>query len=480
MADEDLIGTIQRVTYYNYDTGYTVLKVAPTSDVTRSGADREGLVNVVGVMVEFMEGETVRFSGRWVEDGRYGLQFRAEHFTPLQPQSERGIVRYLQETIHGVGRVTAQRIYKHFGEATLSILEKEPERLRELKLKEKLIENTRRAFQQNRIERLTIVELQNYGITPYQARKIYAYYGPGAREILHTDPYQMADIEGIGFKRADQIARAVGIAHNSRQRVRAGLVYTVEQMTLEGHTCIPREMLITEGMRLLEIDDRGLVASALSEQIILGNLISEPLIINGAPIEMIYAPVFFHSEYGAARRLRDQQSTASRLQEHARGLDWPAFLKELSQQHALKLTQQQQSAVKAVFERKLSVLTGGPGTGKTTTLRMVINALEQAQFKYALASPTGRAAKRLNEATGREAKTIHRLLEFQPNARTFLRDEDMPLECDVLIIDESSMMDLVLFYNVLKALPPHAHLMLVGDVDQLPSVGAGNVLRDVR
>ncbi len=480
MADEDLIGTIRRVTYYNSDTGYTVLKVAPTSDVARSGADREGLVSVVGVMTEFMEGETVHFSGRWVEDYRYGLQFKVAHFTPLQPQSERGIVRYLQETIDGVGRVTAERIYQHFGDATLSILEREPERLRELKLKETLIENARRAFQQNRIERLTIVELQNYGITPHQAHKIYAYYGPEAREILRIDPYQIAaDIEGIGFKRADQIARAVGIAHNSRQRVRAGLVYTVEQMTLDGHTCIPREMLITEAMRLLEIDDRELIASALSEQLILGNLFSEPLIVDGTPVEMVYAPVFFHSERGAAHRLYDQQAITSRLQHHARSIDWPSFLRELSQQYALKLTQQQQSAVKAVFECKLSVLTGGPGTGKTTTLRMVINALERAGFSYALASPTGRAAKRLNEATGREAKTIHRLLEFQPHERGFLRGEDMPLECDVLIIDESSMMDLVLFYNVLKALPPHAHLMLVGDVDQLPSVGAGNVLRDV-
>lgn len=480
MPSTDLTGVISRVTFYNPDSGYSVLKVTPASRVDRGCTDREGLVTVVGVMIEFTEGEMVRFSGQWVDNATYGRQFKAERFVPIQPESERGIVRYLQERIHGVGQTTAQRIYKHFGEETLSILEREPERLRELGIKEKIIENTRHALQDNRIERLTIVELQNYGITPHQARKIYAQYGPSAREVLRTDPYQVAvDVEGIGFKRADQIARAVGIDRNSRQRIRAGLVFTAEQLTQEGHTFIPREALIDEAARLLEVDDRDLVASALSEQLVLGHLISEPIHYNGQSFEAVYAPVFYHSERGAARRIRDQLLMPSKLQEHARKVHWPKFLAQLSDQHALKLTPQQQGAVKAVFERKLSVLTGGPGTGKTTTLRMVINALEKAEFRCALASPTGRAAKRLSEATGRPASTIHRLLEFNPFEGGFTRDEDNPLECDVLIIDESSMMDLVLFYSVLKALPQHAHLMLVGDIDQLPSVGAGNVLRDV-
>ncbi len=480
MSEAELTAVIQRVTYFNEATGYCVLKVAPVSEVNRDELDRDGVVTVVGVMVAFAEGETVRFSGQWVNNATYGRQFKAERFVPVQPQNERGIVRYLQERIPGVGQTTAQRIYQHFGEETLSILEREPERLRELGLKQKIIDNTRQALQENRLERLTIVELQNYGITPNQARKIYAQYGPSAREILRTDPYQLAtDVYGIGFKRADQIARAVGIAHNSRERVRAGLVFTVEQLTQEGHTFIPRATLIEEAARLLDVDDRDLISSALSEQIVLGLLISDTLHRSGQTIEAVYAPVLYHSEHGAARRIRDQLLMPSKLQEHARSVDWPKFLAELSKQHALKLTPQQQGAVKAVFECKLSVLTGGPGTGKTTTLRMVINALEQAKFSYALASPTGRAAKRLSEASGRLASTIHRLLEFSPFEGGFARNEDHPLECDVLIIDESSMMDLVLFYNVLKALPQHAHLMLVGDVDQLPSVGAGNVLRDV-
>lgn len=437
-------------------------------------------MTVVGVMSELIEGETVKFSGDWVENNQYGRQFKAERFLPLAPESEKGITRYLIDAVLGIGEATAKRIYDHFGDATLSIIEQEPERLSEIGLKPKIIENARQALQQNRIERLIMVDLQNYGISPYLARKIYAEYGAASREILRTDPYQIAlDVEGIGFKRADLIARGIGIATDSKQRVRAGLVYTVEQLSLEGHTFVPRDELVDAACKLLEVSNRTLVATSLSEHIAMGGLFSEPIFEGGNVTEAVYLPLYYRSELGVVRRLRDMLQTPSELQKRAKDIHWKDFLKTLSALNNVELTAQQQGAVQAVFKSKVSVLTGGPGTGKTTTLQMVINALEEEEFTVALASPTGRAAKRLAEATGREAKTIHRLLEFSPHEGGFQINEENPLECDVLVVDESSMLDLVLFYTLLKALPAPAHLMLVGDVDQLPSVGAGNVLNDV-
>ena len=476
----DFTGTIERITYYNGDTGYSVLKLKPSDRITRDQIDREGLVTVVGVMSELMEGETVKFSGDWIDDKTYGRQFKAAGFVPQAPQSEKGIQRYLVDAVLGIGPSTAKRIYDAFGVETISILETDPDRLHELGLKTKIIDNVREALQRNRAERLIMVDLQNYGITPTLARKIFAQYGVAAREIIKTDPYRLAtEMEGIGFKRADTIARSIGIATDSRERLRAGIVHTVDQLAMEGHTFVPRKELLNHACELLGVTDTVALAAVLSAQIMTGNLYSEPLIEHGEEIEAVYLPMYYRSEVGVVKRLRDMLETPSDLTKRGKEIKWKGYLAELSKQNEVTLTAQQQGAVTAAFQRKVNVLTGGPGTGKTTTLKMVINALEDEEFTVALASPTGRAAKRLSEATQRPASTIHRLLEFNPHEGGFQRNEENPLDVDILILDECSMLDLVLFYTVLKALHPTCHLMLVGDVDQLPSVGAGNVLRDV-
>jgi exodeoxyribonuclease V alpha subunit len=480
MAENQLNGIIERITYYSPDSGYTVLKINPSDKVPRDAQDREGLVAVVGVMPQMVEGERVQFDGEWVENPNYGRQFKAERVVPIAPETEKGVVRYLRDMVHGVGETTARRIYHHFGEQTLHILETNPDRLSEIGIKPRIIENVREALQRSRAERLVMVFLQNYGISPTFARKIYAQYGSDAIEVVKEDPYRLAtDIEGIGFKKADLIARSLGIASDSRQRLRAGIVHTVDQLALEGHTFAPRGVVLDKAMELLEVADRIELAAILSAQVMQGNLFAETLLLNGEPVEAIYLPLFYRSEVGVVKRLRQMRDTPSELTRRARSIAWDSFLKALAEHNNVALTPQQQGAVRAAFTSKVSVLTGGPGTGKTTTLQMVINALEQEEFRFALASPTGRAAKRLGEATQHPARTIHRLLEFSPHEGGFAYDEDNPLDIDILIIDESSMLDLVLFYTVLKALRPSCHLMLVGDVDQLPSVGAGNVLHDV-
>jgi exodeoxyribonuclease V alpha subunit len=480
MAEDQLNGIIERITYYSPDSGYTVLRVHPSGKVPRDAQDREGLVAVVGVMPQMVEGENVQFDGEWVENPTYGRQFKAERVIPLAPETEKGVVRYLRDMVYGVGEATARRIYRHFGEQTLHILETDPDRLHEIGIKPKIIENVREALQRSRAERLVMVFLQNYGISPTFARRIYAQYGSDAIEVVKEDPYRLAtDIEGIGFKKADLIARSLGIASDSKQRLRAGIVHTVDQLTLEGHTFAPRGVVLDKAMELLEVADRIELAAILSAQVMQGNLFAETLMLNGEPVEAVYLPLFYRSEIGVVKRLRQMRDTPSELTRRARVIAWDSFLNSLAEHNNVQLTPQQQGAVRAAFTSKVSVLTGGPGTGKTTTLQMVINALEQEDFRFALASPTGRAAKRLAEATQHPAKTIHRLLEFSPHEGGFAYDEDNPLDVDVLIIDESSMLDLVLFYTVLKALRPSSHLMLVGDVDQLPSVGAGNVLHDV-
>jgi exodeoxyribonuclease V alpha subunit len=437
---------------------------------------------VVGVMPELIEGEYVEFEGEWVENPQYGKQFKPHSVIPVSPNTEKGIVRYLSEVVEGIGESTAKRIYNKFGDQTIHILETDPERaISEVGLKSKLVENIIKAFSESRVERQTMIMLQNYGITPSLAKKIFDEYGSDSATIVKEDPYKLADeIDGVGFKKADQIARNIGIPENSNLRLRAGLSYALSQLSNEGHTFAPRDVLIQKAIDLLEINDSIMFNQILSMQILNGSLFSENLRITPEkPIEAIYLPMFYRSEVSVSRRLRVMHSTPSKITIQAKKIKWDKFIEEISELNSVKLTEQQKSAVKAAFESKVSVLTGGPGTGKTTTLKMVINALENQEFKVALASPTGRAAKRLFEATDRSASTIHRLLEFSAQEGGFTFDENNPLKVDMLVIDESSMLDLMLFHHVMKALPPTAHLLLVGDVDQLPSVGAGNVLRDV-
>lgn len=477
---ETLSGTIERITFYNPDNGYTVLKILPEGKHPGATA-RDGTVTVVGSMPELAPSENVEFTGVWFNDPKWGLQFRAETVQPVAPTTLTGIVNYLSSGIvRGIGPATAQKIVDHFGLETLKILDHQPERVHEAPIKSNLASDLIKAWGENQAVRNTMIFLQGYGVSSRMAVRIHNAYGNETIKKVQEDPYRLADeVFGIGFIKADAIAQKMGIEADSPLRIRAGLHFALQRLAMDGHTYAPRTLLIIKAMELLQVDTSVLADQILERELFTGELFSEAFHeANGMPIQAIYLPIFYRSEQGAAKRLRDLTMTPAQMAQVWKKTDWPKFLKQLSKQNNVALNEQQQSAVKAALTSKLSVLTGGPGTGKTTTLQMVINALLAEERKFRLASPTGRAAKRLSEATGQDASTIHRMLGYSPDGG-FEHDEDSPLESDIFIVDEASMIDLVLFNNLLKAIPPTSHLMLVGDIDQLPSVGAGNVLRDV-
>ena len=480
MADS-ITGVIERTTYYNPSNGYSVIKITPDKKMPGAQA-RDGTVTVVGTLAELAPGETVEFTGYWIDDAKYGKQFRAETFTPSQPNSLDGIRRYLSSGIvKGIGEATADKIVKHFGKDTLNVLNADPTRLNEVhSLKPGLAEKLVKAWNENAGIRQTMIFLQEYGVTSKMAKRIYDYYGTTTIDTVKRNPYLLADdVFGIGFMRADQLAQAMGFAHDSIERIRAGLNYALNQLASEGHTCVPRGMLLDSAQTLLKLESSiaPRIEEALQMQLMRGDLIEDRIPVKGVETVVTYLPNYHHAENAAAKRLRQMAKSTSKIQTKNKKTDWAKLLKKLSKEDKIGLTEQQQGAVIAALTSKINVLTGGPGTGKTTTLKMVLAALEEGDFNVVLASPTGRAAKRLGEATGHTASTIHRLLGY--GGEGFTLDEDSPVDADMVIVDEASMLDIQLLHALLKAIKPETHLMLVGDIDQLPSVGAGNVLRDV-
>jgi exodeoxyribonuclease V alpha subunit len=491
MAPETFEGIIERITYYNEESGYTVLRLKPHRALPGQ-VGRDGLATVVGVFPSSLrEGAEVRFSGTWVIHSEYGKQFKAESAEETVPESLEGLLRYLSSgAIRGIGKVTAKKIIDHFGEKTFEILSKTPHRVKEVPgIAEHRAELIAQAWQEHTAEREVMIFLQGLGIGNRLAVKIYKMYGPHTVATVRVNPYQLArDIQGIGFRTADQIARGLGVVPDSPYRIQAGILYALETLTNEGHVYAPRALLSETVKQLLALPDsaqdaQGNINAKIDEAI--RALASESEIIlqrvpnnDGELIEAIYARPLLLSERGTAKRLLEMRDLPLSRLRRAQNMAWTKFFSVLQSEDRVILTAQQQAAVRAALTHKISILTGGPGTGKTTTLRAVIRALESNGARYALASPTGRAAKRLSEATGRPAQTIHRLLGYTPE-EGFMRGEHEPLDVDMLIIDEASMLDQILIYNVMKALPPEAHLLLVGDVDQLPSVGAGDVLRDL-
>ena len=480
---EELKGAVERITYYNEENGYSVIKILPEKRYPRARA-RDGTVAVVGVMPPLGEGETAEFSGEWVTDPKYGPQFRAQQTMPVPPNTTQGIINYLSSGIvKGIGPRTAEKIVKRLGANTVAILDAEPERVYEVPgLKRALAQRLIETWTQKRAERNTLIYLQGLGISAKIAQRIVKEYGGHTQQIIENKPYQLADdIFLIGFRKADQIARKMGVTRADPQRLRAGLHYALNELARAGNTYAPRGELLEKTAELLAVDDSAALAIALKGQVMAAKLVEDKLQSGeaGAPIQAIYLPRYFNAEASASQMLGLMASSESLIIRDHRETDWARFLAKLSQRNNVSLSPQQYNAARAALTSKLSVLTGGPGTGKTTTLQMLINALNEGDYRFKLASPTGRAAKRLGEATSQEASTIHRLLGFSADEGGFEHDESNPLPADMVVIDEASMLDLQLFNSLLKALPPAAHLMLVGDVDQLPSVGAGNVLRDV-
>jgi exodeoxyribonuclease V alpha subunit len=487
---ETFTGLVERITYFNPENGYSVLRVRPDHH-RLPGANREGLVTVTGNLPELSPGEHLRLSGRWTNHPKHGLQFQCEVCEQTLPATVAGIRRYLGSgLIKGIGPRLAERIVAEFGKQTLDVIELEPERLREVAdIGPKRSRLIARAWEEQKQVKEIMLFLHGHGVSTNLAIKIYKQYGDQALETVRNDPYRLArDIYGVGFKTADSIAQALGLPKDHPSRIEAGLVYALNDMIEEGHVFAPRQALSERAVELLEVNQE-LIPPAL-ENLARDERIRQELLPflepeasqpeEAAPGKVreaggeygqsaVYLMPLYFSETGVAERLRKlADALPSRLSDMP-----PAFL-------ALDptLSQEQQDAIRTALTHPVSVLTGGPGTGKTTALKALIAALDSQRKRYALASPTGRAAKRLSEATGRPASTIHRLLAFSPN-EGFKHNAQNPLPVDLLVVDEASMLDLILANHLLKALEPGTHLLLVGDVDQLPSVGAGDVLRDV-
>ncbi|NLX11895.1 MAG: ATP-dependent RecD-like DNA helicase [Chloroflexi bacterium] len=478
MAAPDVLnGTVERITFYSEETNYCVLRLRP--DQPRLGGGQ--LVTVVGTMPEIQPGESVRLEGEWTSHPQYGRQFRAELVTTVRPATAEAIQRYLGSgLVKGVGPVTAQRIVDYFGLDTLDTLDRMPQRMLEVpgvgKHRAGLI--ARAWVEQQHIKEVMLF-LQGHGVSTWLAVKIYKQYGDQAIAIVSRDPYRLAaDIFGVGFRTADKIARNLGLPADSPARIGAGLAHALNEATNDGHVFLPRDELVEQTAALLELEPDS-IEGQIGRTIERRDLITEAVPADLGVVEAIYLPPLFYSERGSANRLKQMdRMPMSRLADLQRR-DWTDLLTQVVAGGPVALTNQQQEAVRLALTNKLSILTGGPGTGKTTTLRALIGVLERTGHRFLLASPTGRAAKRLSEATGHPARTIHRMLGFRPSEQGFEHNEENPLEADMVVIDEASMIDLILFYSLLRALTPDTHLLLVGDVDQLPSVGPGNVLHDV-
>ena len=463
---EKLTGYVEHIIYRNTDNGYTVLNLV---------SDEEE-ITCVGIFSAISEGENIEASGEYTEHPTYGKQFKVESFEEKAPEDEAAIERYLGSgAIHGVGAALAARIVRHFKDDTFRIIEEEPERLAEIKgISERKAMEIADQVNQKRDLRQAMIFLQQYGITMNLAVKVYQTYGQEIYGILKENPYRLADdIAGVGFRTADDIAARVGIRMDSDFRIRSGVLYVLQQAAGEGHTFLPVEELTKRVTQLLEV---------LPEQIekqYMDLAIERKIIMKQSEGEQtqIYAASFYYME----------ANTATMLQQLNVNYDVPEIeieqrIREIEKQTGMELDEHQVTAVKEAVRNGLLVITGGPGTGKTTTINTIIKYFELEGMDIFLAAPTGRAAKRMSETTGFEARTVHRMLELNggvEGSAGFERNEQNPLETDVIIVDEMSMVDITLMHSLLKAIPVGTRLILVGDVNQLPSVGPGSVLRDI-
>ena len=450
---------VERITYQNAENGYTVLKCAVKN--------YKDLVTVVGTMPDTHVGSVLSLEGFWKVDAKYGRQFSVEKFEETLPATVYGIEKYLGSgLIKGIGPKFARRIVEKFGEDTLDVIEENPNALIEVEGIGKVrVERIKTSWQEQKEIKNIMLFLQGYEVSTSHATKIFKTYGSESIQIVKENPYRLADdIWGIGFKTADSIAAKMGIEKDRFIRLRSGILYTLNKLSESGHCYAVREQLIEKAIQLLEVDAPELEIT-LDEMIRADDVIKED--------EAIYLPPFYFSETGCAKSMLYLLACERRIRVN------PQEITEKVVSHSeISYDTIQLEAIKTAISSKIMVLTGGPGTGKTTTTMGIISAYQMAGCRILLAAPTGRAAKRMSEATGMEAKTIHRLLEFKP-PEGYQKNEDKPLDGDVLILDECSMVDVILMYNLLKAIPEHMSLILVGDTDQLPSVGAGNVLKDV-
>lgn len=462
---EHLRCVVERITYQNEDNGYTVLKCAVKN--------YNDLVTVVGTMPDTHVGSVLSLDGYWKMDVKYGRQFSVEHFEETLPATVYGIEKYLGSgLVKGVGPKFAKRIVEKFGKDTLNVIEECPDELLNVPGIGKVrVDRIKTSWQEQKEIKNIMLFLQSHEVSTSHATKIFKTYGSESIEVVKENPYRLADdIWGIGFKTADSIAQKMGIDKEKFIRLRSGIFYTLNKLAENGHCYANRKQLLEKAQELLEVDEPELQIT-LDEMLRTNDVIGDTGLEH--EVEAIYLPPYFFSETGCAKRLLRLISVNRKIK-----VDPDVIMKKVETESEITYDEIQLEAVRTAISAKVMVLTGGPGTGKTTTTLGIISAYKQAGCKILLAAPTGRAAKRMSEATGMEAKTIHRLLEYKP-PEGYQKNEEHPLEGDVLILDECSMVDIMLMYNLLKAIPEHMSLILVGDIDQLPSVGAGNVLRDI-
>jgi exodeoxyribonuclease V alpha subunit len=465
-ARENLAGLVERVTFHNEDNGFCVLQV--------KARGQRDLITIVGHAAVIGAGEFVQASGRWVNDRTHGVQFRADFLRVAPPTTAEGIEKYLASgMIKGIGPIYARKLVKAFREQVFDVIEQTPERLREVSgIGPRRAENIVAAWADQKAIREIMIFLHSHGVGTLRAVRIFKTYGAEAIRLISENPYRLArDIRGIGFKSADQIAGKLGIAKTAMIRARAGIGYALSEAMDEGHCGLPLTQLVPMAVRLLDVPAE-IIGTALDLELHDGDVIADS--VDGE--RCIFLAGLHRAERAIAARIRALKSGA---------LPWPTIdaakaIRWVEAKAAgITLAASQREAVQLALTTKVLVVTGGPGVGKTTLVNAILKILIAKGVTVALAAPTGRAAKRLSESTGCEAKTIHRLLEADPVQGSFRRKEDHPLECDLLVVDETSMIDVPLMHALLKAVPNQAALILVGDVDQLPSVGPGQVLADV-
>ncbi len=462
-TEETIEGVLERIIYQNQENHYCIgeLKTRSTSQA----------ITIAGSLPGAQCGETLTLSGNWSNHASYGRQFKVKSFKSKLPATVHGIRKYLGSgLIDGIGKVYANKIVDHFGENTLKIISEESARLSEIPgIGKKRVKGIKAAWEKQKYVRDIMMFLQTYGVTNSQCLRVIKQFGEKTKELLKTEPYKLAEeIHGIGFKTADKIALNIGFSNESNERINAGILFAMKTLEDEGHTCFPNEHLVKYVTELLVVDSdfisSGIKRLSENQQLIELN--------NNHSFQL---PVTHNHEKRIADKLTELISNDSTL---------PSIMTEKAVEWAenragFSFSPLQSAAIKNAIDSKVSIITGGPGTGKTTILRAVVDILHAKKVKTLLASPTGRAAQRLSEATGKYAQTVHRLLKFDPAKKQFTSNRENPLRCDFIIIDESSMLDNRLASALIDAIPNHAHFLLVGDIDQLPSVGCGNVLKDL-
>lgn len=466
---DEIHGHIERITFQNAENGWTVARLQEPK--------KKDVTTIVGTMTSVQVGETIRCWGTWKNDTNFGFQFIVKDYKVEQPSTVYGIQKYLASgMIKGVGKEFAKRIVKQYGVETLNVINDTPDVLMDIDgIGTKRLERIKTCWQEQKSIREVMVFMQGHGISPTYAQKVFKQYGDASIEVIQKNPYQLAkDIWGIGFKTADDAAQKLGIAKDSEMRIDAGVEWVLNELAGDGHTCFPIDKFLEKAHEILGVDakmiDTRLEIIEKEERIVTG-----VLTIENQLMACIWLKVFHVCEKGIGSELRrlDQGNSPLRKINIDKSIQWA------EQKLQIQLANNQQLAVKNSLAEKVHIITGGPGTGKSTITKVILEIAKTLTENILLAAPTGRAAKRMAEITGMEAKTIHSLLKFDFNINGFKHNRDNPLDCELIIVDEASMIDTVLMYSLLKAIPDESKIIFVGDIDQLPSVGAGNVLKDL-